>query len=448
MPNPSTEERLKSLSRKEARVLYWKCKGLNHVIIANKLVYGSDRVTQLMSVVYQKLGFRKTMHWTERARLLSQVFCGEFMALIGNDYGNLEEWPLYGVPLAGEIVRVGQDAPEGSTAKVSAKSAEEPVPDPEMMAMVLEDEKRVPVGPKVVQGEIVGEEAKGNGNGSGHGQDEGTCLSKAVRGLGVLALIAAVGGAAYYFGVRRAQSQAPLPVAFPSPSAQGSVTLAPSAFAGAAAATFTPAPQPSSTPLPTSTPYPTNTPKPSIPLPFADDFSNGINPRWYVYSGKWLTTGTGATITIGNNDPVTGALVLDDPTLTNYRLSVKVHSPGVLSACQGDLGVVVRYQADRDQNLMYFMNSASRFYWGYTDSLSPSFGSVTQITDVVKANIISDFVMELEASGNNFTARIDGAKYDSFSLTGYESGGVALVPVCGCVGYCPSFSSFSLEPLP
>jgi hypothetical protein len=56
--------------------------------------------------------------------------------------------------------------------------------------------------------------------------------------------------------------------------------------------------------------------------------------------------------------------------------------------------------------------------------------------------------MELEASGNNFTAKIDGARYDSFSLTGYESGGVALIPVCGCPGYCPSFSDFSLEPLP
>lgn len=161
-----------------------------------------------------------------------------------------------------------------------------------------------------------------------------------------------------------------------------------------------------------------------------------------------MTTGSGATITITDNDPPAGALILDDPSLTNYHLRVNVHSPGVLSACQGNLGVVVRYQPERDRNLIFFMNSASRFYWGYTASLSPDFGSVSPVTDVKKANIISDFIMELDVSGNTFTARVNGEKYDSFTLTGYETGGVVLIPVCGCPGYCPSFSNFSLEPLP
>lgn len=207
-------------------------------------------------------------------------------------------------------------------------------------------------------------------------------------------------------------------------------------------------PLPTNTSLPTKTPYPTNTPKPSISLPFSDDFSSGINPPWYAYSGKWMTTSSGATITITDNDGPTGALILDDPTLTNFRVRVNVHSPHVLSACQGDLGVVVRYQPERDQNLIFFMNSASRFYWGYTSSLNPDFGSVLPVTDVDKGNIISDFTMELDVSGNTFTARVNGEKYDSFSLAGYETGGVVLIPVCGCVGSCPSFSNFSLEPLP
>jgi len=448
MLNPSTEERLKSLTRKEATVLYWKCRGWSYRRIADKVRYGEDRVTQLMSIVYRKLGFSKSMHWTVRTRLLSQVFCGEFMALIENEYGNLEEWPLYGVPLAGGIVQVGKETPKETAERAPSKPPEEPVPDPEMMALVLYDEKQITAKPQVVQAQIVRLEPPKIPDPDRNGHDGPDRRTWILVGLGVLAVIAGVGGAAYYIGMRQGQGQAPIPVAFPSPSTQEAPTIAPSAVADTATATVTSSPQPSSTPFPTNIPYPTNTPKPSIPLPFTDDFSNGINPPWYVYSGKWLTTGTGATITITDKDPVTGALILDDPTLTNYRLSVKVHSPGVLSACQGDLGVVVRYRADRDQNLMYFMNSASRFYWGYTDSLSPSFGSLNQITDVMKANIISDFVMELEASGNNFTARIDGAKYDSFSLTGYESGGVALVPVCGCVGYCPSFSNFSLEPLP
>lgn len=271
-----------------------------------------------------------------------------------------------------------------------------------------------------------------------------------------VAVVAGVGYGAYQIGRGSIPAAlAPSPVAGGVPSAAPAMpTLEPptailsSTSISAEIPAPSPTPQASSTSAPTNTPYPTNTPKPSVSLPFADDFSSGINPPWSVYSGKWLTTGTGATITITDKDPDAGALLLDDPTLTDYRLRVRVHSPGVLSACQGNLGVVVRYQADRDQNLMYFMNSASRFYWGYTDSLSPSFGSLTRITDVMKAIIISDFVMELEASGNSFTAWIDGAKQDSFSLTGYETGGVALVPVCGCPGYCPSFADFSLQPVP
>jgi hypothetical protein len=412
--------KLRLLSKRELQVLDLRCQGMKYADIGKALSIAVPTVKTDMGRVYMKLGL-DVIEPSQRLKTLYDTVC-PLLELIRSEMQKAKAGSVEKTP-APEVVD-GEVIPE----------QEVPIP-PKVNDMVEEDEKAiVPLRPAPLVAPprpprrrwwlviLIG----------------GVVLGICLGAVAVYLLLRSSGG---LFGAT--------PQATPTANSPAATVLDPAqAPLIVLTATVTPSPQPSSTPLPTSTPYPTNTPKPSVSMPFKDDFSNGINPAWSVYSGQWLTTGTGATITITDDDPVTGALILDDPTLTNYRLRVKVHSPGVLSACQGDLGVVVRYQADRDQNLMYFMNSASRFYWGYTDSLSPSFGSATQITDVVKANIISDFVMELEASGNNFTAKIDGAKYDSFSLTGYESGGVALIPVCGCPGYCPSFSDFSLEPLP
>ena len=200
--------------------------------------------------------------------------------------------------------------------------------------------------------------------------------------------------------------------------------------------------------VPTPTLTATVTLTPLITLPFRDDFSKGINPPWRMYSGTWITTDNGATISINENDNPAGALILDDPTLTNYRLRVDVYSPDVLSANQGDLGVVVRYGSNRDQNLIYYMNSSSRFRWGYTPTLSELPFHLPEITGNDEANIISRFTFEIDVSGNTFIAKVNGAKYDQFTMSGYETGGIALVTSCGAIGSCPSFSNFSLEPLP
>jgi len=393
--------------RREFAVLYWKSKGLKHKEIAAMWGYSEEWVQRYMTRAYVTFGIPKNLNKYQKYERLEKEVFPKLKEFIEGNAQVLKELPPPPtepfVPEPGEDTE-GGDPDEGPIVKVEKPEIihvprkKEPKPKPWLLIAII------------------------------------------------AVLVGVIGYLVYRLGQQSVAQE--VAVIVNTQLAQLTLTKPPQAAVIVSTAIVVPTQQPSSTPLPTSTPYPTNTPKPGVSLPFKDDFSNGINPPWSVYSGKWLTTGTGATITIADDDPVTGALILDDSTLTNYHLRVKVHSPGVLSACQGDLGVVVRYQADRDQNLMYFMNSASRFYWGYTDSLSPSFGSAIQITDVVKANIISDFVMELEASGNNFTARIDGAKYDSFSLTGYESGGVALVPVCGCPGYCPSFSDFSLEPLP
>ena len=220
--------------------------------------------------------------------------------------------------------------------------------------------------------------------------------------------------------------------------------------------TSTPVPSSTSTEPPTATPFPpsptpiipTPTSKPLVTLPFKDNFSNGINPPWQILSGTWMTTDGGATITIQDLNNPTGTIIIDDPTLTNYRLKVNVYVPHVLAASQGSCGVVVRLNQNKDQNLVYYYNSASRFQWGYLPSLYDLPFNSPSITSEVNADPLSSFTLEIDVSGNTFTAKVNGAKFDEFTLSGYANGGIALITSCGNIGSCPAFSNFSLEPLP
>jgi len=202
---------------------------------------------------------------------------------------------------------------------------------------------------------------------------------------------------------------------------------------------------PTNTAIP-PTPAPTKTPSPKISLPFYDNFSNGIGSPWNVVVGKWIVTETGATISISEDDNDTGSILLNDQTLTDYKLRVKVHTPHIFAPSQGQFGVVVRYSSTKDQNIILYMDSNSRFRWAYIESLSDLSFYQPPVTGVEKRDLgDTDVTVEIEVSGNTFTARVDGAKVDQFSMAGFENGGFALVTKCGSIGSCPSFSDLSIE---
>ncbi len=129
MTSPSHEDALKSLTRNEAYVFYWKCYGWNYVQIAQKLDYGEDWVTLQMSRVYKKLDFNKEMHSSERKRILKSTYCPLFNDLIEGQYSNIDKWIPVPIP-----VEVGALANKEET-------KEDPTPDPEMLALVLYDAK-------------------------------------------------------------------------------------------------------------------------------------------------------------------------------------------------------------------------------------------------------------------------------------------------------------------
>jgi len=193
------------------------------------------------------------------------------------------------------------------------------------------------------------------------------------------------------------------------------------------------------------TPAPTKTPSPKISLPFYDNFSNGINSPWKVGYGNWFVTDSGASISIGDLNDDSGSIVLDDPTLSDYKMSVKVHTPHMWSANQGQFGVIVRYGSNRDENIIFYMDSNGRFKWSFIESLSELSFYQPAVTGVDKDAGSTDVTLEIEVKGNTFIAKVNGAKIDQFSMTGYEKGGVVLMTKCGNVGSCPSFSDFSIE---
>lgn len=202
---------------------------------------------------------------------------------------------------------------------------------------------------------------------------------------------------------------------------------------------------PTNTILP-PTPQPTRPQSPKVSLPFIEDFSNGINSPWTVGYGNWFVTDSGASISISDLNDDSGSIVLDDPTLTDYKVKVKVHTPHMWSANQGQFGVIVRYGSNRDQNIIFYMDSNGRFRWSYIESLSELSFYQPAITGVDKDAGSTDVTLEIEVIGNTFIAKVNGGKIDQFSMTGYERGGIVLVTKCGNVGSCPSFSDLSIEP--
>lgn len=439
MSNPSNTDRLKTLTRKEATVLYWKCRGWTYKSIGEELGYGEDRVTQLMSIVYRKLGFSNSMHWTVRTRLLSQVLCGEFRALIGNEYGNLEEWPLYGVPLAGEIVQVGKEAPKETAERASSKPPEERVPDPEMMALVIYDEKQLAAKPQVVQGQIIRLEPPKIQEPETNRDDGRDPWTKILVGLGVLVVIAGVGGAAYYFGTRQAQRQAPPTLAISFPTVGPADTPVPPTSPEVS----TPVPQVIvvTATFPSPTEAPTLLPTPAISLPFTDNFDNGADPKWRVLSGNWITVDGRYTVLQQDGQSGWYLSMLDDPTWSNYRVSVNVQIPNGYSAGQGHVVLVVRTLNTQTKYLGFRIGDSMKGGWALIAGASydeqPIAGYGRGVPDSAS--------YELEVNGDSFTARVNGQTFQQITLTGYRQGGVGLG--IQCVNQCPSFDDFRVEAL-
>jgi DNA-binding CsgD family transcriptional regulator len=199
---------------------------------------------------------------------------------------------------------------------------------------------------------------------------------------------------------------------------------------------------PTNTELPPK-PVPTRTPASIITLPFEDDFSQGFNSVWDLQFADWMVKNGKASI-IETENLATGWAIINDPTLNNYRLKVHIDVPHMYSAAQGEMFIMVRYDQNREKQLLLKFNSLSKVHWAQlTRGMQ---GYVEAIDDPSKFYYPSSADVVIEVNGNNFTAWVGGQMVGNISLSGYENGGIALGIFCTYYD-CPQYSNFSLEPI-
>ena len=431
MTNQDIIEKLRSLTSQQKTVLKGVCEGKPYKQIAKELFLSIDTIKTHMGNVYLKLGL-KDLPPTLRRKTIFE-----------------EYWPVFKEFDFDESI-IHQNEPEDT---------EEPEPVPEEVIDIVEKDE---LALMVIEPEIIDfsplegddtedvDEEQERIRQEQEKKDKRRRIWRRIRRWAAFFIILALlvfGGIQVYSWVRGFLNDMELPMV-----AQDTQEAIPTQ------GNFEPTLQPMSIPtkeavvVPTNTAIPptpalTKTPSPIVSLPFYDDFSNGSGLPWNVAVGKWIVTETGATISINEKDDTTGSIVLNDLTLTDYKVRVKVHTPHMWSAAQGQFGVIVRYGSNNDQNIIFYMDSNGRFKWSYTESLSDFSFYLDPITDVNKDLGNTNITLEIEVIGNTFIARVDGAKVDQFSMSGYEKGGIVLMTKCGGPGSCPSFSDLSIEPV-
>lgn len=168
---------------------------------------------------------------------------------------------------------------------------------------------------------------------------------------------------------------------------------------------------PTYTPYPTYTPLPTLTPPPlptqtsftRIPLPFQDDFDNGIKPEWEMVSGTWRVIN--GQLAADETDQQT-AILVGDNTWTDYTVDVDVYNYNFNSSA----GVIVR---ENGGNFLLFKTSSTRSEWilvsGTSETVlaySPEGGlSFSSFVGYVKNHF------KIVVSNQTYSAYIDGKLY-------------------------------------
>lgn len=188
---------------------------------------------------------------------------------------------------------------------------------------------------------------------------------------------------------------------------------------------------PTSTPKPQPTSKPTDLP-PAIPLPFVDTFDSGLNSNWKVLSGDWVVSN--GDLTISNKDNEWSFIALDDPRWTDYSVKVKVNRGNY-----AETAVFIRYNNNQQKQLAF---------WGWRINTYGAFayyesGYMNEVTDIATKDLPDTYTLQIDVSGNNFTARVNGIAVQTLSLTGFPSGGVVLGLSCHN-DPCASFSEFEL----
>jgi len=196
-------------------------------------------------------------------------------------------------------------------------------------------------------------------------------------------------------------------------------------------------------PTMTALPSPTKTPAATISLPFTDTFDNGFRSEWEPLSGSWITAN--GKLTAIKPDTDLHLIMLDDPTWTNYRISVDVHINNYGAPSMGEFAIGVRALNTQSQFLGFFVDTLERGGWAFLGSWHSE--NEYLIGQGKVGSIPENATYEVEVNGNDFVVRVNGREYQRINLSGYERGGILLGVECSNDHECPSFDNLVIEPI-
>jgi DNA-binding CsgD family transcriptional regulator len=412
MPTEDAVQKLQKLSSRERQVLGLVCDGFSYKDIAAKLYISVPTVKTDMGRVYDKLELDQ-LDKAARIREIHQVYCP-----LMKDYGVSPEpmspKPIPSEPVSPEPVPSEPLPHEQVPPEPKPSEKDEPVPM-EIMKMVEEDEPPPPPQPEVIYIPQIPALPPGKRH------------RRLVVGIvvGVLACVCLVAGI-FLVSQLFPKSNSPSVNAPPIMATEGVLPTSPQSIP-----TSAPIQQPQV--VATNPPEPTTPILPTIALPFSDNFDSGLSPAWQVLSGNWLTSN--GRYTISNADNTWGFSVLDDRTWTDYRVKVNVQ---LEHSDEGMIAIVVRLGGSK-YLVFRIVNIWMKGEWAFYDG--NSFTSIAGLTSIGQSD---QFDLEVDAIGNEFTAKINGMEIQRISLSGYEKGGVGLGISC-FYPPCASFSNFQVS---
>jgi hypothetical protein len=416
----SIDDQLRTLTKNEITVLFYKCKGVKYVEIGDRLGYSVDWVTLQMGGVYIKLGFKKEMHWTERTKILEKEVCPRLPK-------KLEDW--------NPVIEITEESTE--------EIREEPVTNPELMALVVYDEQQIEA---VKNASLIHPKPKETIVITKQGTGIQTVRRIFFAGVGLLfigvSLIIIL--AIVYFAYRLGRGATPPPDVIVI-----TTTALPATDTSITVPTDPPTPDATATQAPTNTAVPAEFIPPADGILFEDTFDGTIKPEWTQNSGVWIVVDGRLTLSANENfNTTTGYdwITLEDLGWDNYIVSVDVFIPRsnsngptaivVRSNGSGEIGFATDYSPD------LFMAFVGRNGYSTTEAIASQRDSVDfpegQSTKV-----------EMEVQNDTYVLSFNGKEIQRITIPEYDQNLIQIAVHCWdtFVG-CASFDNFKVTYLP
>jgi len=260
-------------------------------------------------------------------------------------------------------------------------------------------------------------------------------------GVGFMIILALVGG--YYLGAHNSPPRQIVITATLAPVSQATTNKVVPTTRPTERILLTSTESPTDTIAPTDTTAPTDTPTIAptlIPLPFQDNFNNGLNPMWNQLTGTWRVINGQLT---ADPDDSWSRILVGDTRWTNFRVDVDVfnydwnYQVEVIAHATPQGFISFRTNGDGSSWMLHKIGSDEETI----ASLDKGGLTFSGFDGYAKNHI------RLEVNGNTYSAYVDGQLYLQVTDPTFPSGQAGL-GIYFPNSHTHRFDNFSIEALP